>query len=742
MNSSSDHDSNKNAALKRENSLPASDASAPVFTSAPSTVALGPQRADSGVTEHDLAVAIRVLDAVASLDPKNAKKYKRQKVCNNVATSKDTEYNKDDDESANEQIETTDGLTLFRRPNLRQFRKSLASCLSLHQQLMYDGKSEKEFYVQRISERTLKRQKMAERAQQKKYVAATDLRRGRVEKLAKLKEDSKDEEEAKLLGYLVPDGHVNTLEQKAMLLENGDSNSTCVGDSDDGKLKDMDTTSIPDSNNDDDSNNNKIKQTNADEDGTVLPKLRSCYVCKVRFRILHQFYDQLCPACAALNYEKRHQTADMTNAVAVVTGSRVKIGFQVCLKLLRAGATVVATTRFPNNAVAAYRREKDFGEWSHRLHVYGLDLRDVTGLEAFTRYLKVMYGERGIDVLINNACQTVRRPGGYYLPLVEKEGELWTNGDEVHRNILSGCVDFERIRRRLVIEHYNPDEMKLSPEGTRSSKPERLLLSGDSNGHESSNENGDANHDVDIVNLNEASYREIVEKQTAPTSDGVTFETTGISHSAAMSQMAIVPEDVGIDEKVMPSGLVDINGQQLDLRTTNSWLLKMDQVSTPEIMECMFVNAIAPFVLNARLKPLMEAPIGDPNRPDRYIINVSAMEGKFYRYKMPNHPHTNMAKAALNMLTRTSSEDLARKSRIFMNSVDTGWINDENPLEKASKIARTNLFQTPIDEVDAAARILDPVFVGVSMDKRGSKQGKKTVKEFGKFFKDYRETEW
>ena len=125
------------------------------------------------------------------------------------------------------------------------------------------------------------------------------------------------------------------------------------------------------------------------------------------------------------------------------------------------------------------------------------------------------------------------------------------------------------------------------------------------------------------------------------------------------------------------SGLSDINGQQLDLRTQNSWLLKMDEVSTPEIMECMFVNAIAPFVLNSRLQPLMEAPASDPDRPDRYIINVSAMEGKFYRYKMPNHPHTNMAKAALNMLTRTSSEDLARRSRIYMNSVDTGWINDE-----------------------------------------------------------------
>ena len=188
------------------------------------------------------------------------------------------------------------------------------------------------------------------------------------------------------------------------------------------------------------------------------------------------------------------------------------------------------------------------------------------------------------------------------------------------------------------------------------------------------------------------------------------------------------------------SGLSDINGQQLDLRTKNSWLLKMDEVSTPEIMECMFVNAIAPFVLNSRLKPLMEASAGNLDRPDRYIINVSAMEGKFYRYKMPNHPHTNMAKAALNMLTRTSSEDLAKKSRIYMNSVDTGWINDENPLDKASKIAKTNLFQTPIDEVDAAARILDPVFVGINVDATSGLD--KVVKDYGKFFKDYKETEW
>ena len=632
---------------------------------------LVPQLHEFGITEQDLVVAIKVLDAVTSLDPKNAKSKKRKAAASDEITP---------------QIDETDGLSEFRKPNLRQFRKSLASCLSLHQQLMYDGKSEKEFFEQRMSERTLKRQKMAERAQQKKYVAATDLRRGRVEKLEKLKEDSKDEEEAKLMQFLIPDGHVDTSHYNGVKLLVEDAS-----DDDDDVEKDQ-------------------------KDGKVLPKLRSCYVCKIRFRILHHFYDQLCPDCAAFNYDKRNQTADLTDTVAVVTGSRVKIGFQVCLKLLRAGATVVATTRFPNNAVAAYRRESDFNAWSDRLKIYGLDLRDVTGLEAFTRYLKVMY-KNGIDMLINNACQTVRRPAGYYLPLVEKESDLWSKGDESHHNVLAGCKEFERIRRRLVVEQANNEH---------SDNQARLLPSG-SNGNLLLNSHPEKQEEATAAG-------ELVKKgNPTDSSIQIPFDATGISHSAAMSQMAIIPEDVGIDENIMPSGLSDINGHQVDLRTTNSWLLKIDQVSTPEIMECFFVNAIAPFVLNSRLTPLMESPVDDPKRPDRFIINVSAMEGKFYRYKMPNHPHTNMAKAALNMLTRTSSEELAKKSRIYMNSVDTGWINDENPLEKASRIAEANHFQTPIDEIDAAARILDPI-ISAKNDKSDAK--------FGCFFKDYKETEW
>lgn len=627
-----------------------------------------------GVTEGDVKVAIKVLNAVAGLNNRKRK------------TEGDGQ----------------DGLEIYRKTNLRPFRKALAGCLELHKRVMFNGKSEEAHYEQRKAERTLKRQKISEATLQKKYIASTALRKGRNERLQKLKEEAKEEEQQRIMAMMVPDGHVDTTDptRKPLLLEN-DPAAAEKEEGGGGEEKEP----------------AKVR----------LPKLRSCYVCKVKFRDMHHFYDQLCPVCAPLNWTKRHQTADLTGRVAVVTGSRVKIGYQTCLKLLRAGATVVATTRFPNSAAATYQQEADFGEWKDRLQVYGLDLRDVTGLEAFTRFLKIKFA-KGIDILINNACQTVRRPRGYYVPMMEKEQSIWNQADGVHKSLLTGCAEFENLRRQL---HYSQRRIEGSGENKGI-----LRLQMEEDEKPSSSSSSSSTTTTATRATEEAG--QIVVKKDGARSAKAPFESTGISHSAAMSQMIILPEDVGVSDDVLPPGVSDVNGQQLDLRKTNSWLLKMEEVSTPELMECMFVNAIAPFVLNSRLKPLMSSSSsinGDHNRPDRYIINVSAMEGKFYRYKMPNHPHTNMAKAALNMMTRTSAEDLATKHRIFMNSVDTGWINDENPLERASKTAQTNLFQTPIDEIDAAARILDPIFVGVN-------GGRDTPKEFGKFLKDYKETEW
>lgn len=642
-----------------------------------------PVLANDAITHAELLIATRVLSAISKFHPKNK-----------VELPADNQ-----NEKVYKKRSRDECLKLYQDPALRPIRKAIAGVFELHKLQLYNGISEEDYFANRIAERTLKRQKMAERTQQKKYIADTQLRRGRIEKLAKLKNESKEEEESKLKihSLMIADGHVDT-EGELKLLHN-------FSEGDLGQ--------------------------NTQGEGVKLPKLRSCYVCKVRYRDLHHFYDQLCPPCAKLNFEKRHFKADLSGKIAVVTGARVKIGYQVCLKLLRAGCQVVATTRFPNSAAASYKAEKDFDEWSSNLHIYGLDLRDVVGLEAFTRFLKLKFGNQGIDILINNACQTVRRPTAYYRPAIEREIQLWKDADEAHKQLLASCLEFENVRRKLLIEEQEcfPKSAGLQPAFTVSTEAASLAYSVKAN----TNLN---NADIVKVGCNTENAVMKADSVNAP------FESTGLSHSTAMSQMVILPDDVGVPSSILPIGFTDINGQQIDLRKTNSWLLKLDQVSTPELMECMFINAIAPFVLNSRLQPLMTTPEGD-NRPDRYIINVSAMEGKFYRYKMPNHPHTNMAKAALNMLTRTSAENLAKEHKIFMNSVDTGWINDENPLEKASKTAQTNLFQTPIDEIDAAARILDPIFVGVDLDRgERSDENAQMKKEYGKFFKDYRETEW
>jgi NAD(P)-dependent dehydrogenase (short-subunit alcohol dehydrogenase family) len=536
------------------------------------TSCLVPQLAEQNITYGDLQTAIQVLNAVSQLGGNSHKKRKTV---------------------------STEALEAYKQSNLRPFRKALASCLELHQRTMFDGKSEEEYYEQKIANRTLKRQKTAERDLHHKYIANTLLRKGRIEKLNAMKQDGYDEEISKLL---IPDGHVDVpvqaLPSSPTLLLQTETQATATMKT----LKtDQTAQALP-------------------PPSVELPCLRSCYVCKVRYRRLHHFYDQLCPDCAQLNWEKRHQSVDLTGRVAVVTGARVKIGYQVVLKLLRAGATVIATTRFPNTAVQQYRqRETDFDEqYAHQLHVYGLDLRDAAGIEAFTRFLKLQFGNptngKGIDILINNACQTIRRPAGYYRPFVQAEQELWKNGDDTHKNMLKGCLEFERLRRRIVMDHQEQKQTTNQSHSIPCLLPDPTAAVKDN----------DVVDDVAtaITKSSSTNMMQVVAEEI-----GTPFETTGISHATAMSQMVILPEDAGVSEDILPPGVSDINGQQLDLRQTNSWLLKMEEVSTPEVIECMFVNAIAPFVLNARLKPLMTMPQND-SRPDRYIINVSAMEGK------------------------------------------------------------------------------------------------------------------
>jgi NAD(P)-dependent dehydrogenase (short-subunit alcohol dehydrogenase family) len=160
----------------------------------------------------------------------------------------------------------------------------------------------------------------------------------------------------------------------------------------------------------------------------------------------------------------------------------------------------------------------------------------------------------------------------------------------------------------------------------------------------------------------------------------------------------------------------------------NSWLLRLDEVDTQELLEVQLVNSIAPFVLNSRLKPLM---IRSPHAR-RFIVNVSAMEGQFGRHKSPFHPHTNMAKAALNMMTHTSGADYV-KDRIYMNSVDTGWVTDENPTEKRERKQDEQGFFAPLDIVDGMARIYHPIAQGVNCAEEPL---------YGQFLKDFKPCRW
>ena len=420
---------------------------------------------------------------------------------------------------------------------------------------------------------------------------------------------------------------------------------------------------------------------------------RGCYICHAKYTTVDAFYHWLCPNCAAMSHAKRHQRVDLRGKRALLTGGRAKIGMYIALMLLRDGAHLTITTRFPRDAARRFAELADSPEWIDRLKIVGIDLRDPTQVIALADEVAA---DGPLDILINNAAQTVRRSPGAYSNL--------TAGEDLPlpRDVkLPQIVQFDRIS----------DAHPANLAGT-------LAAYQHTHATDEAEPQPDAGRDVHAPGVTPAA---------GPLHPSDAHDPA--RSAAAMTSLALSAGQASL-EAHQAGTAVDAGGLLPDVVDKNSWKQKVEEVDPLELLEVQLCNSTAPFLLVSRLRPAMRAAVARGARR-AYVVNVSAMEGQFSRrYKGPGHPHTNMAKAALNMMTRTSAGEMFATDKILMTAVDTGWITDERPHHEKLRIAEEG-WHAPLDLVDGAARVYDPIVMGEN-----------GIDQYGVFLKDFAEHPW
>ena len=401
-----------------------------------------------------------------------------------------------------------------------------------------------------------------------------------------------------------------------------------------------------------------------------------CYICKEKLLLdnIHKFYGNLCTKCGDHNYSFREIKLDLSGRIAIVTGGRVKIGYYIGTKLLSYGCKVIITTRFPKDSLFKYQQDPDYEKWKDNLIIYPIDFRIFESTIKFINYIKENFTH--IDILINNAAQTLRRSSSYYKYLLPIEA---TGANK-------------ESYKEIIKEDYISTQYPNSSLEKKVNKEEML------------------NSLIPLDNQKSFDYQEI------------------LPLSVITSQIKIM------EEKHQPSvTMMGSDGQPYDFTGgKNSWNFEFDEIPFQEFTEVQIINAWTPYYLCSKLKPLMEK---SPFQ-DKYIVNVTAVEGIFNHYKRTTHVHTNMAKAALNMFTRTCGKYL-KNVGIYMTCVDTGWVSymdemnkliDENEKENFRK----EFTNVPLDELDGAMRVLQPIIEGI----------KNKNYLYGVLLKDYATSVW